>query len=127
MKFPKCDGNFRTWWRRNIYWRKCILQQPSEIASNINNKQKYKLLLQKDLQKANDITKLISPSAETEEIIADNKNYNIKDERTNSVSSPDSYFNNSSIIRPNSIESESDTFQGQQRWAKVGINEREDH
>ena len=79
------------------------------------------------MQKANDITKLISPSAEREEIIADNKNCNIKDERPNSVSSPNSYFNNRSIIRPNSIESESDTFQGQQRWAKVGINEREDH
>ena len=109
------------------FWRKSILQQPSEIASNINSRQKYKLLLPKDLHKADDITKVISPSAEKEEIIVDNKNYNIKDERTNSVSSPNSYFNNRSIIRPNSIESESDTFQGQQRWAKVGINEREDY
>ena len=60
----------------------------------------------------------MSPSHQKETIIEDIQDFSIKDERTNSLQSIDSYFYNSSMIRPDSIESESDTFSRARKMSK---------
>ena len=115
-EISKSDGNVWTWWHRIIFLRKCILLVPSNISCNINNKP----FLQNKMKRASNTSKSMSPSHQKEKIIEDIQDFSIKDERTNSLQSIDSYFYNSSMIRPDSIESESDTFSRARKMNKIG-------
>ena len=70
------------------------------------------------MRKTDKTAKRASPTLKKEKIIAED--YDRKDERTNFVQSIDSYFNNSSMMRPDSIESESDTFSRAGKISKSG-------
>ena len=72
------------------------------------------------MKRASNTSKSMSPSHQKEKIIEDIQDFSIKDERTNSLQSIDSYFYNSSMIRPDSIESESDTFSRARKMNKIG-------
>ena len=70
------------------------------------------------MRKTDKTSTLTSPTLKKEKIIAED--YDRKDERTNCVQSIDSYFNNSSMMKPESIESESDTFSRAGKMSKNG-------
>ena len=70
------------------------------------------------MRKADKTSTLTSPTLKKEKIIAED--YDRKDGRTNCVQSIDSYFNNSSMMKPESIESESDTFSRAGKMSKNG-------